>query len=653
MRTAFRFATVLALALMLGIPALAQSETTTAALPTDSSSAAPAATPAFNAIPAAPKPQGGGGGGSFEARRFEFTVQFGGSAAGNMGEVDLGNCVGFTVAVAADACDPNQSLNHEGLVPGVYPGRIGGVRAFQRYGGVAPQNGGFGGVRFGINVNPNWQVEAIYNYSTNALAFTNKRMLDAAVNSFVGAGFGAERSLSFIDGQEGQPAGSQHMLLFNINRNWHTGGRVVPYVGAGVGMVHWGEGPRMVLQTITDCDCTVNPVTNEIAQMTKTVDSSTGFAWDIAAGAKVYITNSVGFRFDFMQVFSYPQITHTFQSIDVNDMHGNGAGALYPVSGTVEQSGRFSQSMFSGGIFWAFGGGLGTSGSAPAGDRDSMNDRWEFGFNFGGARGTQFGDHNPEVTCAEAVAGGCDLTLPVDVGNGNGVFENRLATNLPGFLATGGIEPGSGWMFGLDVGFNFTPNWTVKFIFNYLGTGTRFTNEDTLHDAVSDFYSGNQDEDPRDLTYENGNDGTPRGNQQQFLFNLQYNFQPNRRIVPYVGVGAGAVRWMDGPAVELHEDITSGQNQIADFAKFAGDTTGFAIDFVGGVKLYVSRHFGFRAEVMDVISWTDFDHTFVSIDTNGDFTGVAGSIVPMSGVLHQERKAFNQLQASGGVFWTF
>jgi len=650
MRTVFRFATVLALALMLGIPALAQSETTTATLPADSSSAAPAAT--FNAIPAAPKPQAGGGGGSFEARRFEFTVQFGGAAAGEMGEINLGSCVGFTVVVAADACDPNQSLNHEGLVPGIYPGRLGGIRAFQRYGGVAPQSGGFGGVRFGINVNPNWQVEGIYNYTTNNLAFTNKRMLDSAINSFNGAGFGANpRTAAFVDGQEGQPSGAQHMFLVNVNRNWHTGGRVVPYVGAGVGMVRWGDGPRMVLQSMTGSGCCPDP---QIALMTKTVDSATGFAWDIAAGAKVYITNSVGFRFDFMQVFSYPRIKMTFESVDVNDFQGNGAGALYPLSGTVLQKGQFSQSLFSGGIFWAFGGGLGTSGSAPAGDRDSMNDHWELGFNFGGVRGSQFGDNNPEVTCTGAVTDGCDLTVPVDAGGGNGVFENRLATSLPGFLATGGIEPGSGWMVGVDLGYNFTPHWTVKFIFNYLGTGTRFTNQDTLQDAVSTFYSGNQDVDPRDLTYQNDNDGTPRGNQQQFLFNVQYNFQPNRRIVPYVGVGVGAVRWMNGPAVELEQDITGGgTGGVANFAKFSGESTGFAVDFAGGVKLYISRHFGFRAEVMDVVSWADFNHTFVSIDTDGTFTGVPGTVVPMSGVLNQGRKAFNQLQASGGMFWTF
>lgn len=653
MRTAFRFALVTVLALMLGSLAFAQTESTTAAL-TSASAEAPVAAPAFNAIPAAPKPQGGGSAGSFEARRFEFSIQFGGSVAGHLGELDLGNCVGFTVVVAADACDPNQSLNHEGLVPGIYPGRLGGIRAFQRYGGVAPTNGGFGGVRFGINFSPNWQVEAIYNYANNNLEFTNKRMLDSAINSFNGAGFGANpRMASFIDGQEGQAAGSQHMFLININRQWHTGGRVVPYVGGGAGMVHWGEGPAMVLESVTGSGCCPGPGFPEIARMTKTTDSSTGFAWDLAAGAKVYITNSVGFRFDFMQVFSYPNITHTFESIDTNDFQGNGAGALYPLSGTVEQNGRFSQSMFSGGIFWAFGGGLGTSGSAPAGDRDSMNDRWEFSVNFGGVRGSTFGDNNPDVTCTEAVAFGCDTTVPVDNGNGNGVYENRLATSLQGFMATGGVKPGNGWTVGFDLGFNFTPNWQFQFIFNYLGSGTQFTNSDTLQDAVSTFYSGNQDEDPRDLTYSNGNEGTPRGNQQQFLFNVNYNFQPNRRIVPYIGVGAGAVRWMDGPAVELHQDITGGQNQIADFSKFSGDSTGFALDFVGGVKFYVSRHFGFRAEVMDVISWTQFDHVFTSIDTNGDFTGTPGTVVPMSGVLSQDRKAFNQLQGSGGIFWTF
>src|SRR5262249_41745587 len=145
------------------------------------------------------------------------------------------------------------------------------------------------------------------------------------------------------------PHGNQNMYLVNINRSFNLTGRVVPYVGVGLGGESWYAGPKLNVQTTNENE-------DSVAIFTKYPSSETAFAFNLQAGAKIYLTNAFGVRADFSNVMSFPEVRNTFRSIDVSDFQGFGAGSALPLSGSTRQSARFNQAIFSGGVFWALGG---------------------------------------------------------------------------------------------------------------------------------------------------------------------------------------------------------------------------------------------------------------------------------------------------------
>src|SRR3954467_1683437 len=74
--------------------------------------------------------------------RFEISFQGGGVVGGNLGQPHIGSCTS-TATNGVDGCDVNQTLNHDdtGTI-GVYPGQMGNLRSFQRFGGIQPGHGG-------------------------------------------------------------------------------------------------------------------------------------------------------------------------------------------------------------------------------------------------------------------------------------------------------------------------------------------------------------------------------------------------------------------------------------------------------------------------------------------------------------------------------
>ncbi len=92
-------------------------------------------------------------------------------------------------------------------------------------------------------------------------------------------------------------------------------------------------------------------------------------------------------------------------------------------------------------------------------------------------------------------------------------------------------------------------------------------------------------------------------------------------------------------------------NESLLLSKKYSSTTGFAVDLTGGVKFYVSRHWGFKAEAMNVTSFQEFGGRFSTVDVTGSFAA-AGSPVGLNGTNKQSTR-FNQTTGSGGLFWTF
>lgn len=588
------------------------------------------------------------------AGRWELSFQTGGVIGGNLGRPDYGNCKS-SAAGSVDGCNPNQPLNlaQGSSSAGVDPTKLVPISYFQRNGGVAPGNGGLFGVRLGYNVTPVWQLEFIWNHAQTQTYFTNKDRLDDALSAFRDPHFEGtgetNKVADFIQNDDASARGNQNTWLFNLNRNFNVSGRVVPYVGLGGGMESWYAGPKMNLFTVSEEQ-------DQAGEFTKFSKGSNGFAWDFATGAKIYITNSFGFRADFMNVMSFPGITNQFQSVDVANLRGFGPGSLVPVSGQTNQNGHFNQAMFTAGVFWSLGGRMDTKGySSPSGDRESLNDHWELSYNFGGTHGGAFGSEG--TSCAAAVAGGCDYSASLghDDNPTISVFPNRIKGSLPNFMAQGGVKPGDGYTSGFEIGYNLTPDWQISFLWNTLGTGTRFDNQRLLDTAESAFTAGGRDFNPatsaRSLSYLQGADGTPRGNQQQWLVNLNRNFNTHSRIVPYFGAGMGAVNWAGNPRLFLQTISSRIDNGTAWFVKSVPNTTGFGLDLAGGLKFYVARHWGLRADMLNVTSFQTFHPTFAAIDVSGQL-GTPGAILPVAGKLSQSTR-FNQTSGTGGIFFTF
>ena len=311
---------------------------------------------------------------------------------------------------------------------------------------------------------------------------------------------------------------------------------------------------------------------------------------------------------------------------------------------------------------------LAAPAAAQQPSRDAA-DRFEFSFFFGGSVGHKFG--SPSTSCiplsAPTVLDGCN---PLgDIGDRSstaagpgGIFPGEGGAELRNFLTSGSLDPQNGVLFGFRAGYDINPKWQVEFTYNYAQTDMSISNLAVLEEAQAIFNASARGE----KNFVLADDGKPRGNQQMYLFNVNYHFLEDQRVVPYVGFGAGAVKWYNGPnaVAVIRKNSNFGLDpRLAAFTKSSGSDTAFALDLAGGVKIHATRHFGIRIEVMNLVSFPRFNNEFRSIDVSGQCAagtgadcsvlgGAPGGVVDVSGTLRQKAE-FNQLIFTSGVFWRF
>jgi opacity protein-like surface antigen len=306
---------------------------------------------------------------------------------------------------------------------------------------------------------------------------------------------------------------------------------------------------------------------------------------------------------------------------------------------------------------------------------DIRGGRLEIGINFGGTSGYSFS--NNHVSCTSTVGTqSCDPNLAFTHDGGAGLLPEAFQS-LPGFYQQAKLTPGSGVTFGARVGWNFNPSWQVEFQYNHANVDIGWDKIDLAKQAVADFCNPDKFNecfdfgltDRRVAVFQPGADGSKRGNQDQYLFNVIYNFNEDKKFVPYVGGGAGATHYYNLPSVSIFQ-TTPNQGCPTNscsftYQKFSGSDTAFSFDGMVGMKYYLTRHWGVRAEFQNVVSFTSFDHKFQTIDnddacTNASFfcsgftptTTGAGSLQPPTGKTHQEG-LWNHAQFNAGVFWKF
>jgi hypothetical protein len=306
--------------------------------------------------------------------------------------------------------------------------------------------------------------------------------------------------------------------------------------------------------------------------------------------------------------------------------------------------------------------------AAPAGAQDAnrnASDRWEMSYLFGGAVGREVGSLKTSCTklAAPFVTSGCDATLDLtDRGTPGGIFTGKGEGELKSFLVTGGVKPQKGLQTGLRLGFDFTPAWQLEFVYTYSQVDLGFNNLNTLLDARTAFETGAFGSTSSTLSP----DGSAQGNQQMYLGNLNRHFRADKRVVFYVGGGAGMVKSYNGPRAlytALKEPRFGLTTRNAAFSKVAGSDSGFALDSVGGMKIQAGRHIGFRIEAMNILSFPRMNHQFRTIDVSGQCQAATGancqtlgdtpgSFVDLSGSLKQN-STFNYFVVTVGTYIRF
>ncbi len=276
------------------------------------------------------------------ADKFEFWILFGGSNSDTFGVNDF-EC-SPEIAGGCDSSADLTPINSSGVVPG----RIGNfLPQFLATAGVGdPQNGPLFGFHAGVDINPRVQVELIFLYGSNELAFTNTELVDLAFEGFCGGdlGCGSNSGRIFRVLDKGEPRGNQRTYLANANYHFRTTSQVVPYIGGGLGLVDWSDGPTAIIVVENGGGTT---------SFSKSTGDDTAFALDLVGGVKFYASRNFGARVEVMNMISFLSVDHTFRTIDVSGRQGT-PGAVFPVSGTLEQEFEVNQLIFTGGVFWRF-----------------------------------------------------------------------------------------------------------------------------------------------------------------------------------------------------------------------------------------------------------------------------------------------------------
>ena len=305
-------------------------------------------------------------------------------------------------------------------------------------------------------------------------------------------------------------------------------------------------------------------------------------------------------------------------------------------------------------LLLAIGGAL-TAAPAAAQEKNRSGDqRWEFSYFLGGTRGSTFNTPSSKCTASSDtnVIRGCDVTFAF-VSNNPPFFDNpyddfAASAGIPNFLVNSTPEARNGPQTGFRLGVDLNPRWQIEFQFAAGAAKLASNGPETVQAALL-ACTTDGDCSPGHEFIVAENEGRNAGNQQTYLFNINYHINEARRIVPYVGAGAGWQRWYNNPNFLVHlED----HGDFLDASSTSKATNAFAMDMVGGVKIHATRNFGIRLELMNVVSVPRFEREFRSVDVNGFFTGTNGALVDVSGSTRQ-RHIINQVGFNAGVFWRF
>jgi len=263
------------------------------------------------------------------ADKVEIELHSGGTLSDIFGQIN-GRCY----PAVPDGCTP--SFNFSGS----------GTGRFMTAPGLLLRSGALYGARLGVDTSSRWQFEFLYQYSPANLQFpepARQQGLDEAVsNTFPGFS-----TLYIYD--EGDRRGHAEIYQFNSNYHLREAGRVVPYIGGGSGWVRFRNGPNLDIEYADIWG-------NRLRATVRSARDVTSFAFNLAAGVKVYPSRHLGLRFEARNIFARYQTTHTFETVDVSGTRFPpfAPGTHGPNTGNFVQSNTFSLFTLTVGCFFRF-----------------------------------------------------------------------------------------------------------------------------------------------------------------------------------------------------------------------------------------------------------------------------------------------------------
>ncbi len=236
--------------------------------------------------------------------RFEIGIQIlGGLFSKRLDSRTQCNPISLTGLTADEACGPDNGAFDGETTDRFFVGAGGGVTA----------NSGYDFTLWaGVDLNPHWQLEFSWDHSTANLAFEDESNRLASLFDVIDD--------DDVISNDGAPTGHLNIYQFNLNYHTVTSGKIIPYLGGGLGWVQFKNPPKFLV--IGECESGFGGGGFCDNSGRVTLDEDTAFAFNLGGGVKFYPHKNFGIRLDVRQLFSFYDATHTVRTFEEDCIAG-------------------------------------------------------------------------------------------------------------------------------------------------------------------------------------------------------------------------------------------------------------------------------------------------------------------------------------------
>jgi hypothetical protein len=202
------------------------------------------------------------------------------------------------------------------------------------------------------------------------------------------------------------------------------------------------------------------------------------------------------------------------------------------------------------------------------------------------------------------------------------------------------------WELGARVSYDLTPRWALEYGFAYTQGGAFKLSDDYLNNVLPAALAANPNISVIELQRSDGRVWI-------HSLNAVYHLRERGRWVPYLTGGVNAVRFGHGPRVEAVRDEPGILFDVFERGRFSYDNrfTRWGGNAGGGLKLYLRRHFGLRADARFLFTDSEFTQR-AAVTREVFFIGLFRSRFGPD-ITSQQRGLYSNLHVTFGVFGRF